>query len=69
MRTSLGGLSQFWLKPLSIRIKSVQVRKLNFFRSLCTYVNIFSYSSKNIRSGGGLRPALEYLGGGGLRED
>ena len=59
---------------ISIRVKNVKVRKLNFFRSLCTYVNIFSYSSKNIRvSGGGPgaclqnmegETTLEYLGGG-----
>ena len=77
MRTSLGGLSQFWLRPLSIRVKSVKVRKLNFFRSLCTYVNIFSYSSKNIRvSGGGPGACLQNMEGettleylGGVKED
>ena len=67
-RTSLGGLSQFWLRPLSIRVKSVKVRKLNFFHSLCTYVNIFSYSSKNIRvSGGGPGACLGISGG--VKED
>ena len=46
----------------------LEVRKLNFFRSLCTYVNIFRYSSKKIRSGGGPAACLG-ISGGGLRED
>ena len=49
---------------ISIRVKNVKVRKLNFFRLLCTYVNIFSYSSKTIRvSGGGPGACLQNMEG------
>ena len=53
-RTSLGGLGQFWLRPLSIRIKSVQVRlKLFSFVVIIINVNMFSYSRTFVWPGSG----------------